>query len=40
MERSWSLAFNCYDLWRSEACWECDKKGWSGCQPEDCQCFD
>lgn len=41
LERTWSLAFNCYESWRHGNCWWCDNDmHMEGCGTDACQCLD
>lgn len=41
LERTWSVAFDCFESWREGNCWQCIvPQGMEGCGEGDCQCFD
>ena len=41
LERAWSLAFNCFEVWRQGNCYDCEmNKHHENCGRDACQCFD
>lgn len=41
LERVWSVAFDCFESWRTDNCYRCDEEnGMQDCGRDACQCYD
>jgi hypothetical protein len=41
LERVWSVAFDCFESWRTDNCYRCDEEnGMQDCGQDACQCYD